>query len=118
MLNGAVIVESLRPGSVFDDSELTLRRLSRLEVPDSTPEQPSVWTVVEFSSQADPGELAGHFARTLTGPGWYVSFDTDSETFVVFPGKVFRYPKGDERARAEAETYALSAGVPKSQTDW
>jgi hypothetical protein len=83
-----------------------------------TPEQPKVWTVVEFSSEADPGQLAGHFAETLTGRGWYVSFDTDHETFVIFPGKVFRYPKGDDQARAEAETYALSVGVPKSQTDW
>nr|WP_221382976.1 hypothetical protein [Actinoplanes polyasparticus] len=118
MLNGAVIIESLRAGAVFDDSHLTLRRLSRLEVSDSTQEQPKVWTLVEFSSNADPGELAEHFAGALVGRGWYASYDSDQETFVIFPGKVFRYRRGDAEARDEVKGYALSAGVPRSPMDW
>ena len=38
--------------------------------------------------------------------------------FVVFGGRRFRYALGDEAAKAEAERYARSIGVPESQIDW
>ena len=118
MINGAVIMESLRPGAVFDDSQIRLRRLSRIEVSNNTPEQPNVWTLVEFSSDAKPSDLAELFAEALAGRGWYANFDTDDKTFVVFPGRVFCYGQSDEHARAEVKAYALSVGVPDSQQDW
>jgi hypothetical protein len=118
LINGAVIIESLRPGAVFDDSQIRLRRLSRIEVSSNTPEQPRVWTLVEFSSDAEPSDLAELFAGALAGRGWYASFDTDDETFVVFPGRVFCYRQGDKHAREEVKAYALSVGVPDSQQDW
>ncbi|WP_433386077.1 hypothetical protein ACQPZX_34830 [Actinoplanes sp. CA-142083] len=118
MLNGAVIVESLRPGAEFEGTQLTLRKLSRVEVADNTAEQPKIWTLVEFSSDADPTELASHLADALSGRGWYASYDTDDETYVIFPGKVFHYSKGDDPAREEVKNYARSAGVPDAQLDW
>ncbi|MCO8269623.1 hypothetical protein M1L60_03345 [Actinoplanes sp. TRM 88003] len=118
MLTGAVILESLAPGTVLDDTHVQLHKLTRYAIDDNTPEQPQVWTVLEFTSTADPTELAHHFARSLTGRGWYTSYDTDDETFVIFPGQVFHYRTGDTQARAEAETYARAAGVPESQLDW
>jgi hypothetical protein len=118
MLNGAVIVESLRPGAAFDGAELTLRKLTRIQVDDNTPEQPGIWTVVEFASSADPAALASHFADALSGRGWYAGFDTDVETYVVFPGRAFHYRKGDDAAREEVRNYARSVGVPDSQLDW
>ena len=59
-------------------------------------------------------------ADVLDGPGWYASFETEQagRVFVVFPGKVFRYTRGDESARADAVAHALAAGVPESQCDW
>ncbi|MBU2663640.1 hypothetical protein KOI35_08990 [Actinoplanes bogorensis] len=118
MITGAVIVESLRPGAVLDDSLIRVRRLSRFEVDDGSPEQPLLWTLVEFSSDADPDDLAELFADALTGRGWYVSFETGDETYVIFPGRVLHYPTGDRRARADVEVYALSVGVPDNQLDW
>lgn len=118
MVNGAVIMESLHPGVVFDDSQICLRRLSRLAVSDATPQQPDVWTLVEFSSPLEPRVLASLFAAALAGPGWYVNFDTDDQTFVVFPGRVFHYRHGDEKGRDEVMGYARTVGVPDSQLDW
>ena len=118
MVNGAVIMESLRPGVVFDDSQICLRRLSRFEVSNATPQQPDVWTLIEFSSPLEPGALASLFAAALAGPGWYVNFDTDDQTFVVFPGRVFCYPHGDNQRRDEVMAYARTVGVPESQLDW
>jgi len=37
----------------------------------------------------------------------------NGETFVVYAGRVFRYPSGDKAGRAEAEDYGRSVGVPE-----
>jgi hypothetical protein len=37
---------------------------------------------------------------------------------VVFAGKIFRFPRGDEAGRAEAAAYGRSVGVPDHQLDW
>lgn len=36
----------------------------------------------------------------------------------LFPGKVFRYPRGDQAGRAEAQAHGRSVGVPEPQLDW
>jgi hypothetical protein len=41
-----------------------------------------------------------------------------SERFVVFPGRFFRYPRGDKAGRAQAQSYGRSFGVPEAQLDW
>jgi hypothetical protein len=42
----------------------------------------------------------------------------NGETFVVYAGRVFRYASGDKAARAGAEEYGRSVGVPEPQLDW
>jgi hypothetical protein len=54
----------------------------------------------------------------LAEPGWYADLHTDRESFVVFSGRVFRYPRGDAAGRAEAEAHARDRGVPEAQLDW
>ena len=39
-------------------------------------------------------------------------------TFVVFPGRIFRYPRGDRAGRAEAEAYGRQLAIPETQLDW
>jgi hypothetical protein len=48
----------------------------------------------------------------------YSHFNVNRETFVVYAGRVFRYPSGDKAGRAEAEDYGRSVGVPEPQLDW
>ena len=119
MLTGALIVESLRPGTVLQGVDLTVRRISRGAVSDPTPDQPAVWTLVEFAAQEHSAdELAARLADVLSGPGWYASFDVGDRVFVVFPGRVFQYDRSDRDARAAVMRYALAAGVPEGQCDW
>jgi hypothetical protein len=66
----------------------------------------------------DAPEVASALADVLEDGGWYVDFHSPEETFVVFAGRVFRYRRGDERRRAEAEAYARARGVPQAQLDW
>lgn len=38
--------------------------------------------------------LASERADRLPSPGWYANWNSDTEATVVFPGQVFRYPRG------------------------
>jgi hypothetical protein len=69
-----------------------------------------------IQGETEAAALAEAFAGALAQPGWYVDFRSPSETFVVFPGRVFRYPRGDGRAHAQAHGRQL--GVPEAQLDW
>jgi hypothetical protein len=73
---------------------------------------------VRWIDDHDAPALASALADVLDDSGWYVDFRSAGETFVVFAGCVFRYRRGDERRRAEAEAYARARGVPQAQLDW
>jgi hypothetical protein len=62
--------------------------------------------------------LASELADSLLSPGWYANWNSGTEATVVFPGKVFRYPRGDQAGRAEAQAHGRSVGVPEAQLDW
>jgi hypothetical protein len=81
--------------------------------------QPTVWTALEFdAADGDADALAAAFADVMAEPGWYVNFSSASETFVVYHGRAFRYPRGDAAGRAAAQAHGRAAGVPESQLDW
>ncbi|HKF91415.1 MAG TPA: hypothetical protein VKC52_08075 [Acidimicrobiia bacterium] len=116
---GNLLAESLRREEPLDAAPLTVRRIRRSDDGDPSARQPLTWTFIEFEV---PDDAVDAFATALTGalePGpWYCDFRSDTETFVVFAGRAFRYPRGDRSARAEAEEHARSVGVPEAQIDW
>ena len=119
-ISGVLIAESLRVGSVLEGVTLTVTKISRADVGEVEAGQPRTWTFFDF--QAEDG-TAAPFASALEGAlertgGWYCDFRSETETFVVFAGRTFRYPRGDESGRAAASSYARSVGVPEAQLDW
>jgi hypothetical protein len=119
MIEGTLITESLQVGANLEDLRLAVRKISRYHAQGTTPDQPDVWTVLEFQAdEAGAGELAQRFAEVLDRPGWYVNFESPAENFVVFPGRVFRYPRGDQAGRAEAQAHGRRLGIPEPQLDW
>jgi hypothetical protein len=85
----------------------------------TTKDQPAVWTNIDFEvSEAGAGKLAEILADVLDQPGWYADFRSEKETFVVYHGRVFRYPRGDAAGRAEAQAYGREHCVPGPQLDW
>jgi hypothetical protein len=120
VLAGTLIAESLRTGTVLDDLHLRVTKISRADIGDVEAGQPLTWTFLEFeAADEDAPRLAEALSESLDPDvGWYCDFRTAQETFVVFGGRVFRYPRGDRAARAEAEAYARSVGVPDPQLDW
>ncbi|OAH12629.1 hypothetical protein STSP_39750 [Streptomyces jeddahensis] len=120
MLSGVLIGESLRVGSVLNSVPLHVTSVRRIEVGDAADGQPGRWTLLDFQApEADAERLAEAIAGCLepTG-GWYVNYNTTTEAFVVFAGRVFRYPRGDAASRAEVQAYGRSVGVPDQQLDW
>jgi hypothetical protein len=119
MIEGILIAESLRAGTTLDNLKLTVRKISRFQPQGTTPDQPDVWTTLDFEAgEAEAGKLAQAFADALDQPGWYVDFHSPAESFVVFPGRIFRYPRGDRAARAEAQAYGRQLAIPEPQLDW
>jgi len=119
MIKGTLIAESLRVGATLAGVRLEVRAVRRFAVGEVPPYQPPVWTVLEFDAQeSDAAVLAATFADVLDGPGWYVNFSSARDTFVVYPGRVFCYPRGDVAGRAEAQAHGRVCGVPEPQLDW
>lgn len=119
MYDGAIILESLRVGTSLNDIPLVVRRLSRSKVEGTAREQPPIWTILEFDveDRYTPA-LADALSDALDQPGWWADFHNEREIFVVFPGRVFRYARGDRDQRAQAQAFGRSLGVPESQLDW
>jgi hypothetical protein len=116
---GYVIAESIRPGAQLEGNAFTLTRIERYSVDSATLDQPSAWTMIHFEFPEDRAEsVANALAAVLDTPGWYTNFDTLDDKVVIFPGRVFRYPRGDEAAQVEAEAYATTLGIPAQQLDW
>jgi hypothetical protein len=124
MVSGTIIGESIRFGAALGGIRLTVREIRRGGPERLSPEQqaagmPSRWTLIEFEiADPDAPALASALADVLDDSGWYVDFRSPDHTFVVFAGRVFRYPRGDQGGRAEAEAYARGRGVPDAQLDW
>jgi hypothetical protein len=118
VFEGVLICESLRAGATVG-ATLTVTRIERVAQRDAVPPQPAHWTLLHFRVAADDAELlADELAQALDEPGWYADLRSDTTTYVVYPGRVFRYRRGDSGGRAEAVAYGRSAGVPDSQLDW
>jgi hypothetical protein len=118
--NGVLIAESISKDNPFDGVELQVRKISRSDVGEVNAGQPLTWTFIEFEVDDQVvTDLSEALSRSIEpSGGWYCDFRTDEETFVVFSGRVFRYPRGEAESRVEAEAYGQSVGVPQVQLDW
>lgn len=115
--DGVLILESLKVGTVVDGIPLTVTKVSRVAIGGTSDDQPSVWSLLEFSVERGE-ELAEVLAGVLDGPGWYADFHDEHEIFVIFPGRVFRYRRGDGVAREEAKEFGRGLAIPEAQLDW
>ena len=117
---GGLIAESLRVGGVLEGVPLTVTKVWRNDVGDVEAGQPRTWTYLDFEvADQDVERLAIALEGALERRGgWYCDFRTATETFVIFAGRSFRYPRGDDSGRARAADHARSVGVPEAQLDW
>jgi hypothetical protein len=122
MARGQLIAESLTVGERFHPRGVRLLGVTRVEPPQERlrADQPRCWTFIGFEMEDELADaVAAALASALDGDGgWYCNFSTATEAWVVFRGRVFRYPIGDHAGRAEAQAYGRSLGVPEPQLDW
>lgn len=115
---GTLVAESIRPEGLVELG-LTLRRLHRITVGVPAPDQPQVWTLIDFTcADEDVDAFAAQLAGALSAGSWYCDFATASTKYVVFKDKIFSYHRGSSLGQAEAIAYARSVGVPEAQLDW
>ncbi len=72
MVSGYVLVESIRPGSLFETGALDLRRIDRHKVSAPAPGRPEIWTSVEFAfrdEDAEPSPTRSRGCWTSTAAG-------------------------------------------------
>jgi hypothetical protein len=119
MYDGAILLESLRVGTSLSGFQLITHQLSRVAMEGTSADQPKVWSLLEFAVEDErAADLADALAEILDQPGWYADFHNDEEIFVVFPGRVFRYRRGDQEARAAAQEHGRTLAIPEQQLDW
>ncbi len=124
MATGTLIGESLVVGGTLAGLDVILRGIERVEPTNISEGQraagiPPRWTLLRFDVADDKAHaFAEALAGVLDEPGWYADLHTVDESFVVFAGRVFRYPIGDRAGRAAAEAHAREHGVPEPQIDW
>jgi len=118
MIEGTLILESLTVGSTLAGIPLVVREISRAEP--MPPREPRIWAAIEFEADDSFAEaLAGKLAAILEpAGGWYANYSSATETFVVYSGKIFRYPRGAAQGRAQAAAYGREHGVPENELDW
>jgi hypothetical protein len=118
MYEGTLIMESLRVETTLDVS-ITCRRISRIKPAGTTQDQAPIWTLIDFEVADDNVEpLAQALSDALDQPGWYADFRSDTESWVIFPGRTFTYHRGDSIGRAEAADYGRRLNIPEPQLDW
>jgi hypothetical protein len=100
MLEGTLIAESLRVGTTVADLNLIVRNISRYRAGGTTPDQPDIWTTLDFEADdSHARELAEVFAEVLDQPGWNVNFQSPAESFCRLPRQDLPLPAG-RRGRA------------------
>jgi hypothetical protein len=119
VIRGTILAESIKPGSSFQGHGMRIISWARYEVSGTAEYQPPVWTAIEFEAPADSSDmLATDLSDALLLPSWYANWNSDTEATIVFPGRVFRYPRGDTAGREEAQEFGRQCGVPEHQLDW
>jgi hypothetical protein len=116
MFKGLLLRESLK-----DEGVLDLVQVSKVEVWDvenAVDWQPKRWTAISFEGESDRADEVAEAMSQVMKPKWYANFSSETHVYVVFENRVFKYVKGDAKARAEAQSYAISVGIPESQVDW
>ena len=52
VIRGAILAESLKPGTGFDGHGMRITRCARYEVTGAADYQPPIWTLIEFEAPA------------------------------------------------------------------
>lgn len=116
-MNGLLLKESLADTAVLELVDVT--KTESWQVNNAAAYQPTTWTALSFQTEDSHADaIAERLSQALKPQGWYIHAFTAAHIYVLFPGKVFKYRKGDSLQREEAKRFGRTVGVPESQLDW
>ncbi len=116
MFKGLLLKESLLDLHVLDWLRVTKTEVWNVE--NAAEYQPRVWTAIYFELEEGRAEdAAGKLSRALK-PAWFINGSTDDSVYVIFPGRIFVYRKGDSTQREAARQFGRTLGIPDGQLDW
>jgi len=116
MLKGLLLKESLTRLDVLIRIRVTKTETWNIQNPADY--QPSVWTAISFEVEESQADLLAEVLSELLKPRWFIDASTETTVYVIFPGMVFKYPKGDGAQRELARQYGMSLNIPERQLDW
>ena len=116
---GTLVAESVRPGGLVT-LEVTLRRMVRRRVSFPSPDQPDVWTFIDFrcADEQQAEALAQRLSQAMLEGPWYCDYGSQTRKWIVFAGKVFAFARDDEASWSAAVAHGRAVGVPEAQLDW
>jgi hypothetical protein len=115
MNNGIYIQESLADLAV-NDLLVTLKTETRKNF-DKLEALPSRTLIYFTFNELDADNLAGRFSLSLKF-GYFVTFFTSTEVYVIFPERFFKYTKGLYGIRENIIAYGQAHGIPKQELEW
>jgi len=118
---GTIIVESLENKSVLDDVKILSTKIEEVEDEHHTPWLKQ-WTLHKVEI---PEKKAQEVAEKISGiidsshsHSWYADYKNDAWHYIIFPHKIFKIVRGDEKGYAEARKYGIALGIPAHQVDF
>jgi len=122
VIRGTIILESLREEAELTGFRSLVREVgrgrARLSEQQIAAGLPDVWCSIEFELEDERADDLTEALSEALDTGWYANFSSETETFIIFSGRVFRYPRGQRDGRAEAQAYGRALGIPERQLDW
>lgn len=117
MFKGTIIKESLSKEMLWDSLPLSDFETEALR--EHAPDQPSVWHLAQLNIEdGDVEKTSQELSESLKQGTWYVDFSDGATVYIVFLGKVFKYPKGNLEKKKEAQAYGRAIGIPERQLNW
>jgi hypothetical protein len=111
---GLLLKESLQDESILDLIRVTKTETWHVEGDVDS----EIWTALSFEGDAGQADAVAEKMSLALKPRWYINFSTEDEVYVIFQGRVFKYTKSDQKARAEVVAYGQGQGIPDDQLDW
>ena len=117
IFKGFLLRESLEDTSVL--GSLTITKTETMPCPEhmKADYMPDTWTGIHFEGESALGEpTAELLSKALKPRGWYCDMNTDSDVWLIFPGKVVKFSRipgiKHQPWPEEAKEAARQAGVP------
>jgi len=119
---GVIIEESLKTKDLLKQTTITSTQVELVTEKHQTPHLKQ-WTLHSIEVAPETADdFADQLSKALIGDketgSWYADYKNAETVYIIFPNKVFKISRTDEKAFQEARNYGISLGIPEHQVDF